>query len=186
MDLFVGEEALEENLKHSLKPKLLHIATHGYFQPDLTVDGNQRSVDNPLLRSGLMMAGASQRLEQQTEKEDFAIQEDGVLTSYEAMELNLENTELVVLSACETGLGEIKNGEGVYGLQRAFRVAGARNLIMSLWKVDDEVTLELMSEFYRNWLATNDKHDALKKAQLTIMSKFPQPTYWGSFILVGN
>jgi CHAT domain-containing protein/Tfp pilus assembly protein PilF len=186
VDAYLGEDALEGILKHSLKPNILHIATHGYFEKDVTYDPNQRGLDNPLLRSGLMMAGASLALESNIDTDDFSLRDDGVLTSYEAMELNLENTELVVLSACETGLGEIKNGEGVYGLQRAFRVAGARNLVMSLWRVDDEVTMVLMKEFYVNYLDSGDKYAALKKAQLTIKEKFPQPVYWGAFILVGN
>ncbi len=186
VDLFEGENALEENLKHSLKPKLLHIATHGYFQQDTGYDLNQRGGENLLHQSGLMFAGAANSIDEPDEITDMSYQEDGVLTAYEAMNLNLENTELVVLSACDTGLGEIQNGEGVYGLQRAFRVAGARNLIMSLWKVDDEVTSLLMKTFYADWLKTGDKYRALTRTQLTIKAKYPDPYYWGAFILVGN
>lgn len=186
VDLFEGKNALEENLKHSLKPKLLHIATHGYFQADNTDNGNQRGAENLLLRSGLMLAGAETSLDQPEGITDMGDQEDGILTAYEAVNLNLENTELVVLSACETGLGEIQNGEGVYGLQRAFRVAGAKNLIMSLWKVDDEVTRYLMELFYKEWLSTGDKYGALLHAQKIVKEKFPDPYYWGAFVLVGN
>jgi CHAT domain-containing protein len=102
------------------------------------------------------------------------------------MNLNLDNTELVVLSACETGLGEIKNGEGVYGLQRAFQVAGARNLIMSLWKVNDIVTQQLMVSFFKHWLNGKSKHAAFAQAQKEIRTKYPAPYYWGGFVLLGK
>jgi len=187
VDLYVGKEALEEQLKHSLKPRVLHIATHGYFKTDINYEPNQRTYQNALSRSGLLLAGASKTFLVSTiEEESASLYEDGVLTADEAMGLNLENTELVVLSACETGLGEIQNGEGVYGLQRAFWVAGAQCLIMSLWKVDDQVTRLLMEEFYNNWLQNGSKSLAFKQAQLKVMELFPEPYYWGSFVMVGD
>jgi len=194
---FTEEKALEDNLKESYKPRLLHIATHGFFTSD--------SAKDPLLRSGLMLAGAGTMLKGKQSEST----EDGILTAYEAMNLNLDNTDLVVLSACETGLGEIKNGEGVYGLQRAFKVAGAKSIIMSLWKVSDQATQELMVGFYKHWLGSNavgaarqtalekrngltkgadrnTKRSAFLKAQKELKAKYPSPYYWGAFVMVGE
>jgi CHAT domain-containing protein len=178
---YTGTTALEETIKESYKPRLLHVATHGFFQPDTTKGSN------PLLRSGLMLAGAGNTLKGENKPEG----EDGILTAYEAMNLNLDNTDLVVLSACETGLGKIKNGEGVYGLQRAFKVAGAKSIIMSLWKVDDNATQELMVAFYKHWLndaagTTSIKRSAFLKAQKELKAKYPNPYYWGAFVMVGE
>lgn len=108
------------------------------------------------------------------------------LTAYEASQLNLLNTELVVLSACETGLGEVQNGEGVFGLQRAFIIAGADAVLMSLWKVDDEATKEFMINFFNSWLEHNDKQLALKIAREAIKAKYKYPYYWAAFVLIGE
>lgn len=189
---FVGPSASEDIIKDSYKPRVMLISTHGFFYPD------SGSGSNPLLRSGLLLTGSAKTLRDGHRGEG----EDGILTAYEAMNLNLDNTELVVLSACETGLGDIKNGEGVYGLQRAFQVAGARNLIMSLWKVDDEVTQKLMTSFFRHWISgikssvpsdADDKfrikdniRKAFLEAQMEIRTYYPQPYFWGGFILLGK
>jgi CHAT domain-containing protein/flagellar motility protein MotE (MotC chaperone) len=185
VESLLGERALEESIKALQKPRVLHIATHGFFQPDTTKGSN------PLIHSGLLLTGANKTLS--GEKDDKV--DDGILTAYEAMNLNLDNTDLVVLSACETGLGEIKNGEGVYGLQRAFKVAGAKSIIMSLWKVSDQATQELMVSFYKNWLGeavgaegktANSKRSAFLKAQKELKAKYPDPYYWGAFVMVGE
>lgn len=175
-------EATEENLKKLENPKVVHIATHGFFLSDLDVDDRENSelTQNPLFRSGVLLAGAG------VDRDESNRQEDGVLTAYEAMNLNFDQTELVVLSACETGLGEVRNGEGVYGLQRSFLVAGANTVLMSLWQVDDVATQELMNAFYSNWVAGTEKHEAFRKAQLAMKEKYQIPYFWGAFVLIGN
>ncbi len=192
---YLKRQATEEVVKHLNAPRLLHIATHGYFMRDLEPDGNpsafglhlSSAAANPLLRSGLLLAGAANSLQRQKRQQrDNGEQEDGILTAYEAMNLNLSGTELVVLSACETGLGEIRNGEGVYGLQRAFLVAGAEGVLMSLWKVDDQSTAELMQQFYKGWLGGEPKAAALREAQRAMMKTHRDPYYWGAFVLVGR
>jgi CHAT domain-containing protein len=170
---------------------VLHIATHGYFLEDVEASGSafgvqlENATDNPLLRSGLMLAGASKTLSGQ-HMPNLASNDNGILTAYEAMNMNLEGTNLIVLSACETGLGDIKAGEGVYGLQRAFLVAGADALIMSLWKVDDAATQHLMRNFYTNWIKLGNKQKAFKQAQLQLMTKYKEPFYWGAFVMMGQ
>ncbi len=176
--LYTGKSSSEEAVKSVRDVKILHIATHGFFKADTDSkkkDNATTGSDNPLLRSGLYLAPGLK---------DSG--EDGVLTAYEAMNLSLDNTELVVLSACETGLGETKNGEGVYGIQRAFRVAGARSIIISLWKVDDSATQKLMTMFYEEWLLSGNKRQAFTAAQNKLRKEYKDPQYWGAFIIVGE
>jgi CHAT domain-containing protein len=188
---FTGDEASETNIKREVSPRVLHIATHGYFFNDIPIDTTEnrflgmdrnRVVEDPMLRSGLLLTGANSTLQGEESHG-----ENGLLSAAEASLLDLRETELVVLSACETGKGEVKNSEGVYGLRKAFADAGAQNIIMSLWKVDDKVTQEFMTRFYEIWL--NDKtsiREAFNRTQLEIKAKYPQPYYWGAFILVGE
>jgi CHAT domain-containing protein len=194
--MFMGDNATEKNIKNLNNPKVLHVATHGFFEKDMVV-GNENDQDkervkeNPLLRSGLMLAGASVTLYNRNNtifnaQKIESNYEDGILTAYEAMNLNLDNTELVVLSACETGQGEVKNGEGVYGLQRAFVIAGAKSIMISLWKVNDETTQKLMSAFYLEWIKTGNKTSAFRNAQVSLKKEFPEPYYWGAFVMVGE
>ncbi len=172
--IFSRREAGEEKVKEIRFPSLVHIATHGFFQ-----GFNQRDLTASMLASGVAFAGANAQKE-------YKSKEDGVLTAFEAMNLPLDSTELVVLSACETGLGEVKTGEGVYGIQRGLRVAGAKTIVMSLWKVDDTATQELMSTFYKEWIATGSKHLAFSKAQMAMKKKYVHPYYWGAFVMVGE
>ena len=140
------------------------------------------ALENPLLRTGLLLTGAGDLL---TKTEYNYNEEDGILTAYEAMNMNLDQTDLVVLSACETGLGETKVGEGVYGLQRAFMVAGAKTLIMSMFKVDDTATQKLMVNFYQKWLATGNKRKSFVEAKKELRNEYSDPIYWGAFIMIG-
>lgn len=190
--VLMESEASEYAVKRLKSPRVVHIATHGYFLEDIDEEYDENRVlgmdrtkvkENPMLRSGLLFAGANSTL---TGKEVHE-EENGILTAYEASFLNLENTELVVMSACETAKGEQKTGEGVYGLRKAISDAGAEHVMMSLWKVDDKVTQEFMTTFYNYWL--EDKmsiREAFKSTRLAIKSKYPQPYYWGAFILVGK
>ncbi len=191
-EVYIRDEATEEQVKAVKDPYVLHIATHGYFLEDLKGGSEKvfgiepdKALDNPLLRSGLLFKGADntlQSLDTRVEGE----KDDGILNAYESLFLDLGNTELVVLSACETGLGEVRNGEGVYGLQRAFQLAGVSSMIISLWQVSDKVTQMLMTEFYKSWLDTGDKYKAFKRAQEIIKIEYPAPFYWGAFIMINN
>lgn len=190
--LYLGAQASEEQVKALNSPAILHIATHGFFLPDEDSEDDktlgfstEQARQNPLLRSGLLMAGAAAK------QNSLLKQDDGILTAYEASLLNLQNTDLVTLSACETGLGDLVNGQGVYGLQRAFLTAGARSVVMSLWVVDDDATQQLMTEFYKNYLgstttAGQEKREALRKAQLAVRKQYPHPYHWGAFVLIGD
>lgn len=188
---YLDDNASESLIKGLKNPKVLHIATHGFFLE--SKEGSlfknksfqssnkiKESTYDPMLRSGLILSGAG-------EGEDMASgQEDGILTAFEATHLELDETELVVLSACETALGRVSNGEGVYGLQRAFQIAGAETILMSLWKVDDNATQELMRVFYEQWLSHGDKKKAFREAQMQVRAKYPDPYYWGAFVMVGR
>lgn len=196
VNAYMRTEASEQRLKQIVSPKVLHIATHGFFLKNvddledksiLGFESNKLRM-NPLLRSGIMLAGASV-VARDTLNINAGFEQDGIFTAYEASLLNLSSTDLVVLSACETGLGVDLNNQGVFGLQRAFYIAGAKNLIMSLWVVDDDATQLLMSEFYKSWSSDPKKENipkAFRSAQTEVRKKYPHPYYWGAFTLLGN
>lgn len=183
------QKAATEAVMKSLKgPAIVHVATHGYFQADVeqaSVGVHQENAkNNPLLRSGLLLAGASPTIKGEV-MPNLESNDNGVLTAYEAMNLALEGTDLIIVSACETGLGDVRAGEGVYGLQRAFLVAGAKAMVMSLWKVDDAATQALMTNFYTNLAKGGSKAKAFKQAQIQLMTKYKEPYYWGAFVMMG-
>jgi CHAT domain-containing protein len=184
---FNGKDAREGVLKQIQDPpRVLHIASHGYFcdQSDLS------NLTNPLLRSGLILAGANSTIGGMCGTDPKT--EDGILTALEASGLNLIGTDLVVLSACQTGIGEVQSGEGVFGLRRAFQHAGARSLVTSMFAVPDESTSLLMQRFYENWLSGQSKSSALRNASLSILNErraengAAHRLFWGGFILIGD
>ena len=203
-----GATALEGRLKTACRsPRILHLATHGFFLPDQQRDLNREGrgfgfdlegfsgapdgmarfsgpmMENPMLRSGLALAGANTWLKRGELPEEA---EDGLLTAEDVTGLDLLATELVVLSACETGLGQVHVGEGVFGLRRAFVLAGAKTLVMSLWKVPDEQTRELMVDFYGRLLAGRGRADALREAQLAMKAELPRTVLLGCLHLPGG
>jgi CHAT domain-containing protein len=190
VEVISGIDATEKRVKSIESPKILHIATHGFFFEDqgrikrtnmISAD-NKKAFNNPMTRSGLIFSGAENTMNGEILSDD-----NGWLNSYEASLLNLRGTELVVLSACQTGAGDIQNGKGVYGLQRAIRVSGAESLIMSMWKVNDKATQELMNYFYDYWIdKKTSKKEAFKQAQRKIREKYKHPYYWGAFIMLGK
>lgn len=188
---FTGAMAIEEAVKAVKSPDILHISTHGSYLEEIKVNqdysyltsNNTKLYDNPMLRSMLFFAGAKNNFIQNNINID---RDDGLLTAYEAMSLHLDSTQLVVLSACETGVGDIINGEGVYCLQRAFHLAGAKTVIMSLWKIPDEATKDIIICFYENLLSGKTANEALRTAQSANKKKYPHPLFWGGLVLSGK
>lgn len=190
--LFLGPKATKERLLHLSTPGILHLATHGFFLEDAAAPENARAVatfgalgedpqaarpPDPLLRSGLLLAGG-------TEKKSTS--DSALVTALELAGLDLWGTQLVVLSACDTGRGAVRRGQGVYGLRRAFLVAGAETVVMSLWKVDDATTRTLMETYYRHLLGGEGLATALREAMRELRSAQPHPHYWAPFIAMGR
>jgi CHAT domain-containing protein len=172
--LFTGARATKAALQSVAAPRILHIASHGFFLEDRRIES-----EHPLLRSGLALASANLQRESR---------EAGVLTALEATGLNLWGTKLVTLSACDTGIGELRNGEGVYGLRRAFVLAGAETVVMSLWAVSDGITRETMVRYYAGLGAGLGRRDALRQAKLAMLKRRTRqhPFYWAGFIQSGE
>jgi CHAT domain-containing protein/Tfp pilus assembly protein PilF len=196
--ILTGAKATEAAIKQVRGPLILHVATHGFFladrklaTPDGTGLGSEEGAagleqthdaltENPLLRAGLILAGIKQN--------QSGPGEDGVLTALEAAELNLWETKLVTLSACDTGLGEVKNGDGVYGLRRALALAGSESQVMSLWQVADKATRELMVGYYTGLQRGEGRSEALRNVQLQMLRSRERrhPYYWAGFIQSGE
>ena len=192
-EVFKAEKGNEESFKAlSGKPfEILHIATHGFYITSrqaerneffnaMTLNSQPNNTSSALLRSGLLLAGGNKAWCGDTIPGNI---EDGVLTAAEIANIDLSNCDIVVLSACETGLGEIAD-EGVFGLQRAFKNAGVSTIIMSLWEVDDQATSLLMQTFYKNLVSGKNKREALSIAQDEVRKQFPEPVYWAAFIML--
>ena len=195
--VFTLKSATEDSLKFNLSSgnsfELLHLATHGFFlnEKHENVDIINHPFDlgyllgsqeDPLLRSGLIFFGANDNW---YHNQQDLNREDGILTAFEITQLDLSNTQLVVLSACETALGDIHELEGVYGLQRAIKIAGAKNIIMSLWQVPDKETSSFMVAFYKKWIEEKESlHDAFYNTQKEMRERFVNPYQWAGFILL--
>jgi CHAT domain-containing protein len=190
--VYTENNALVENITPVKAPSILHLATHGFFLPDienkeeqttnqLGLNNNQLRItptENPLLRSGLAFAGFNPQNNKM----------DGALTALDASGLYLWGTKLVVLSACRTGVGDVRDGEGVYGLRRAFVLAGSESQLMSLWDVSDEGTKELMTKYYQRILKGEGRSEALRQVQLEMLrsQEYSNPYYWSAFIPSGD
>jgi CHAT domain-containing protein len=198
--LFLGPRATKERLLHLPTPGILHLATHGFFLEDAPAPARSRAIaqfgtvgeeplaarpPDPLLRSGLLFAGANARAPASSSASQSPL-DSALATALELTSLNLWGTQLVVLSACDTGRGDVKRGQGVYGLRRAFVVAGAETVVMSLWKVNDQTTSELMEAYYRNLLAGQGRAAALREAMRSLRVTKPHPHYWAPFIALGR
>jgi CHAT domain-containing protein len=195
--LITGDKAVEESftqLSGNSSPSVIHIATHGFYFPDTITQVTDRDMllmgamgeerfriyDDPLLRSALVMAGANRSW---LGEELPPGAEDGILTAKDVSAMNLSNTELVVLSACQTGLGEVDGTEGVTGLQRGFKIAGVKYVMMSLWPVPDKETAEFMETFYSYW--GEGIREAFHKTQQFMANKYRNEPYkWAGFVLV--
>lgn len=174
---YLRAEASEFNLKKLKSPGVLHIATHGYFSIDVSYL-NEHAKSDHLFQSGLLLS-AGKTDAQPTEN-------DGIVTAYDILNLDLSETNLVVLSACETGLGKNEHGEGVHGLQRSFMQAGADDVVISLWRVDDQATKELMIRFYQQLKQKKSANEALRASQIDMMKTEPRRRMWGSFITISS
>jgi CHAT domain-containing protein len=198
--LFLGPEATKERLLHLPTPGILHLATHGFFLEDAPSPEGARAVghfgtlgdnpqaprpEEPLLRAGLALAGA--RAPPPDSSQPSEPRPDATLvTALELASLNLWGTQLVVLSACDTGRGDVRPGQGVYGLRRSLVVAGAETVVMSLWKVNDDSTRLLMDTYYRNLLAGQGRASALREAMRSLRASRPHPHDWAPFIALGS
>lgn len=189
MSLYKGSEASEDKLKGMKNPpRILHLSTHGFFLNNADIQ-DWVEAEAPLLLSGLALAGANRGRKGLVDETG----ENGLLYSLEVLGLDLEGTELVALSACNTGRGVIDYSEGVYGLVRAFRTAGARSVLMTLHAVGDRSSKEFMEKFYDIWLSSTENltpTEALHKTRLHFINhpdkEYRDPKMWAPYVVVGK
>jgi len=175
VEAITGPDATKQFLSAVSNPRVLHIATHGYFAPP---DAAPRELSSePLLRSGLALAGANVVGEGQ--------RHTGILTAEEVLSLNLAMTELTVLSSCETGLGDVEHGEGLASLARCFQASGAWSTLIALWRVPDQETSDLVDEFYRRIARGESRAEALRQAKILTRQRYPPMQTWAGFLLFG-
>jgi len=197
--LYLGADAREAELKAVQSPRVLHLATHGFYFPDQEFNSTNSSAksnqtrrllyakrnnwENPMVRCGIALAGANHAMQITN-----ALAEDGLLTALDASLLNLQGTELVILSACDSGEGDVKIGEGVMSLRRAFLIAGTQTVLASHWNISDKATSQLMTEFMRRWHAGEPRAQAWREAQLELLHSkdFSNPYFWSAFTLTGQ
>ena len=196
---YQDKAALEEILFKVQNPRILHLATHGYFLKTEEVRQDEKKIpgiesrmvrsamlsdgsplpklENPMLRSGIVLAGANTSLREG--------RTDGIVSAEKILGLRLKGTDLVVLSACQTGIGDVQSGEGVFGLKRSLILSGAKTLVLSLWSVPSRETTELMTHFYAFMCSGHSKIRAMRQSKLKLMKKKPNPYFWGAFVVVG-
>jgi CHAT domain-containing protein len=184
LEVRTDREALEGVVKAVQSPDVVVLSTHGYFLPDRqAIETSGQSVENPLLCCGLLLAGCNQP--------HTAGQDDGVLTGLEIAGLDLRGTRLVVLSACETGVGQVRTGEGVAGLRQAFLLAGAQSVVATLWQVPDRQSVQLMNTFFEKLAGGSPASDALRSAQISLIASRRErfdgahPFFWAAFTVTG-
>ncbi len=178
-----SESRVVDSLEKTRGYRVLHFATHGYFSNNRDDENSSTSnfYGGGMMNSAIVLSGANKQKNTLIDNE----MNDGLLSAYAISKLDLAQTELVVLSACETALGDIREVEGVYGMQRAFKLAGANQLIMSLWQIPDRETKDFMSGFYKNWLTDNSSiRDAFYKTQMEFRNRFVNPYQWAGFVLL--
>jgi CHAT domain-containing protein len=198
--LYMQAQASEARIKKEHSPRILHIATHGFFLENIKIPEDKvqikgiqinafgkmaiANIENPLARSGLAFSYANQGIQGKKQADG----NDGILTALEVLDLNLAGTELVTLSACETGVGEISVGEGVYSLNRAFQEAGAKAVLSTLWSISDEGTNQFMQKFYSRFLSKKSAQQALQETQDEFKNskEWSDPFYWAAFVMTGG
>ncbi len=182
VNLLTGVGATKQALFEKNQVDVLHLATHGFWIDQPGSASSYQNIYETLSGSGLVLAHAQEH----DTGNKFKLNPSGIVTAAEIQDMNLFRTKLVVLSACETGLGEVVPGEGLYGLKRSLQRAGVEHMITSLWKVDDEATMKFMTSFYESLVSTGHVNESFRKAMIGLKQVYPEPYYWGAFVLTSG